>query len=729
MSATVDRLKELLFDQEAHELHELRRIAAAESRAREDMQATLEALVARTGSKESLETSVAEVIDGALRKAETDRHQELAAAVAPLVVRTVRTEIRNSKDELVAALYPMTGRMVKAYIASAMKDLANDINRRLEANPLMLRLRSLATGRSMGELAMADTQRLHVEELYLIRRGTGELLGRWPEATETQGRDHVMSGILTAINEFSTEALGDEGSALRQIDLGERQLYLRASPNYLLAARCGGVATQPVESVLDEAFLGALERIHALPSDAAGQLERAKLLPSLSDDLSVQIAERQEAEAGPRFNPLKAIGMVLVLLVCGWLGWSTYQSYQVERTRQIATGVISSLPALDGYPVRLSVGWLGRKVDLAGLAPSRDVKDTVAERLIAALPGVEIDEALTVLPNALGEIEPKIAGVKKSLDEIEPEIRRVKSNITGLDPKIAGVREDLADEVAKVRRDVQSIETSLVSSTLAASLERAERKLARAAGEIKQLTAVAEGSQPVVTQAETALQAARAAVRTARADLAANSSANAAGALAGAAAGLRASAEAVAALVPKGAAAATSGTTAKADAPNSTLAAADRLGDDLDGLTLAAATSAQVLALKKSLQPRDPSPREKLEAFARRSAVFFGSDTDLRDPVRSEAMLKSLADLMQGNDLLVRVVGYTDVKGTSDKNTPLSRQRAETVVAKLVELGAPADRLVAIGRIDLIGISPDAGEASPNRRVEFEVGFDGESGR
>ena len=40
--------------------------------------------------------------------------------------------------------------------------------------------------------------------------------------------------------------------------------------------------------------------------------------------------------------------------------------------------------------------------------------------------------------------------------------------------------------------------------------------------------------------------------------------------------------------------------------------------------------------------------------------------------------------------------------------------------------GIPRSRMVAIGRVDAVGISPDQGPDSPNRRVEFEVGFEGE---
>ena len=121
MSQSVDKLKELLFQPESDA------IAALSSR--------IEAVFDRAGTNERFQSSVATVLDGALREAEVARHEEVSTAIAPLIVKTVKTEIRNSTDDLVEALYPATGRMVKAYVASAIKDLTDQINRRLEANP------------------------------------------------------------------------------------------------------------------------------------------------------------------------------------------------------------------------------------------------------------------------------------------------------------------------------------------------------------------------------------------------------------------------------------------------------------------------------------------------------------------------------------------------------------------------------------------------------------------
>lgn len=747
MSDTVDRIKELLFDRESRELsdlalrldridqagRDLRELTASEKRAREEMLVRLEALFERAGTKAQFESSVAEVIDNALRKAELDKHDELADALSPVVVRTVKTEIRNSKDELVEALYPMTGRMVKAYIASAMKDLVNDINRRLETNPVMLRLRSITTGKSMAELAMADANRLHVEELFLIRRGSGELLWRWPDAPETeQSRDHVMSGILTAINEFSTEALGDEGSSLREIDLGERQLYLRASPVYLLAAKCSGIASQPVEAILDEAFLGAIERLHDYAGEEEGKgRERQVFLTDLSGELTRKIEDKhQEASQASGLSPVKALAWVVGLPLLGWIAWVIYADYRTEQVRQIATRAVGSITDLSGYPVRLSVAPLGRSVSVTGLAPTDEAKGEVGRKLAAALPGVEINEQMSVLPSGLSEVEARIAkvrsemeaGLEAGLKELEPEIAKVRDEVAGLDPRLA----DTQDAVANLASEQ---ERARISSALA----RAAHKLGQAGTELPELTRIlgSESNAGAARQAAGAVGETRKTIAAAEASLAKGGTFGLSNEITREAARLRSASASLASLLPAGQDRGASTTSEGGSAAER----AERLADEADWLVSVIFSATQLAAFKAGLpEPVSvtapaPTLRERLEAFARANAVFFSDGAAYRDGARAETALRTLAALLKEGDMLVRVVGYTDSKGAAGSNASLSKLRADKVAADLTALGVPADRVIALGRVDQVDISPESGDNSPNRRVEFEIGFDGERSR
>lgn len=724
MSQSVDRLKELLFDSESRALAELerrikavadtdtaghrqlsddlRRISEAESRERLELAARVEDIFARAGSEERFTNSVASVLEGALRRAEVERHSEVSRAVAPLIVRTIKTEIRNSRDELVEALYPATGRLVKAYVASAMKDLIDEINRRLESNPLMLRLRALMTGRSVAELALAYAQRVSVEEVYLIRRDSGELLQRWPQTAVTSGRDQVLSGVLTAINEFTAEAFEKEGATLRRIDLGAEQVYLRTSPLYLLAARCKGQAHAVIEQVIDSAFLSVIESFDAgLKTEASGA---ADLLSGIAERLETEIAEKHRQQAVPSLGskPLLVLLTLIALPLLGWGAWSLFTASERAGVRAVAQGVIEAAPALKGYPIALDVGARGRTLQLTGLAPSPESKDDVIGKLRAALPEADIAAQLTIVPGGLGEVAPEIARLQREIARLHRQAAEVRGEVARAEAQIRGTAivraidraawrlEEAMPSLADLAADGPD---AAKAATAAATARQVLEKLALLRNELAEAESRGEGYS--------------------RLALAFNELKNL----------LADAADSLARTV--------TASKRRETPPAKVTESAEELSLSAERLATVTVALAEVRDLERRLPPPTvippPTPRERLEAFTRANAIFFTNGTDYRYPERTEALLDKLTTLVREAGVAIRVAGYTDETGGQQRNTPLSQSRAEKVAAALVARGIPPARILTIGREDAARLSRTTGPASPNRRVEIEISFEGET--
>jgi outer membrane protein OmpA-like peptidoglycan-associated protein len=121
------------------------------------------------------------------------------------------------------------------------------------------------------------------------------------------------------------------------------------------------------------------------------------------------------------------------------------------------------------------------------------------------------------------------------------------------------------------------------------------------------------------------------------------------------------------------------------------------------------------------------TPRERLVAWTRDNAIFFGNGAEFRSTDAANATLDSLAKLMTEANAYVRVVGFTDDSSPA-RNGPLAQSRADKVSAALADRGVPRRLIGTIGRANGADLSPEKGPTSPNRRVEFEVGFNGEGG-
>lgn len=724
MSQSVERLKELLFDNETTALQDLSRrvdglsksesqardalqlkidgIAELDARARDELKLRLDEVYNHAGNTEQLTNSVTQIISEVLRRAEVERHAELSQSLAPLLVSTIKTELRNSQDQMVEALYPITGRLVKAYVASAIQDLTVQMNRRVEQNALMLRLQSLVTGRSVGELALANSNDFAVTELFLIRRGSGALVAHWPD-TGGAGRAHAVSGVLAAVNEFANEAFSATESSLRHVDLGNEIVYLRASPIYLLAARCTGQAPEAIAQSVDDALVSAVERQLTIDSTSVPGTDTkaisASELADVGQTLSSAIAEQVNAHRrASSKGAVKFLAAITLTPLASWYAWSWYGDYLVARTRQAAERIVAADPAMLGYPIGISISGAGKTVTISGLTPSHQAKQRIVTGIKGELPASSVIDEMSVVAGSdlvVPDVKPELENVRREIAATRSEIERNELMRTNkrasnrIDQAVADLRlavaqkpdgvstENLtriADELTAARSDIDAIGNSHASADLTPVYSDLTTRLGTSAGDI--LKAI---GAPAASDGGTA-------ATDADADAALEQ--------------FSAQAERVAALA-------------------STIAAAKFLRPPTAPPVTVAAPPPKVIAY-------EPSPREKLETFARAHAIFFSTDLDYRDADASGQWLNDIAKLTQDAKATLRLVGYTDETGASGRNVELAQQRAAKVRDELIARGIAADRLITVGRASALDLSDVRGTGTPNRRVEFEIAFEGE---
>ncbi len=506
MTTNVTRLKELLFDAESQRLDDLQRrvasLAAQEndhhtelSSRHTEMLERVDQVFARAGTEERLRKSVAVVLDGAFREAEVTRHDQLSRAVAPLVVKTIKNELRNSQDEMVDVLYPITGKLVKEYVRTAMADLMADINRRLGgATPSDLEKRAQALGISVGELVVAEAQELKVDELFLVRKGSGQLVAHWErpdtdQPAKTAGvrsnRDELIAGYLSGITQFSEEAFDGKPGSLRSIDLKGDKIFVRSSSAYLLAARCSGRAPIAVEQVIDDAFLQVLTDyrqalVDAKPGDkvaaAAADTAVAGILPQVAADCERRFGDaRRDLETRARtFKPTrnwrpKAIAAAVLLPILAGIGWWIWQTVETGRTRQSAEAVLGSVTELEGFPIHLEVDRGGRAITVGGLMPSATVRD----RTLAALDGALKDRAMVrsrlgLVPTAGGA--PDLSGDVTALRQAIADHRRQTDELGARLAEIGTLRTELVrlqDAIKDDRSRIQAQNSKLTADMAA----------------------------------------------------------------------------------------------------------------------------------------------------------------------------------------------------------------------------------------------------------------------
>ena len=83
-----------------------------------------------------------------------------------------------------------------------------------------------------------------------------------------------------------------------------------------------------------------------------------------------------------------------------------------------------------------------------------------------------------------------------------------------------------------------------------------------------------------------------------------------------------------------------------------------------------------------------------------------------------------IKEFVEQNNYEITIVGHTDSIGSNAYNFKLSRRRAESVKAKLLEFGLSEDRIVgieAMGEEQPIATNETKEGRAQNRRVEFKL--------
>ena len=752
----VNLLKELLFDRETKRLDDLGRRIEAEAEAanvrNKTLNERLDAVFERAGTEERLQHSVAGIIDGALREAEVVKHEPLSRAIAPLVIRTIKYQLKESQEEMVEALYPITGRLVKSYVQAEVSKMMAEINAKLGGGrPAQLQAQSDATGVSVDKLALAEANKLEVEELFLVRRGSGDLVAHWerpelatgPDEVQRSGaqpggdnRDALISGYIEGIMSFSEDAFGAKAGSFRALALenGDK-IFVRGSAAHLLAVRCKGSAAPAVENVIDEVFLQTIERYHQVLADDAKRMRTAggpardeqaqtraevqNILPKIGTTIEAMTAERQAAlieqqsrelaAAKPSFTRLYVMASLLATPLLLWAGWSAYQTWQTTSTENAARRILSSTEEIAGVPPRVDVERGGRALTISGFVPNTVLREQILMRFKQEIPQAKVRDQLGVLPAGAGPSEIVIADLQRQI-----ELQRTELETSSLARPIERAR----FRIGQVRADLKRLP---VQSDLPerGALDEFGRMLAAAAGDTDSAYAIVEDGSRIRLGLSQPLNGAWQKLRAAEGQLT----------------GLL-----------RGPLSVETGKAAER-APGNLVPLAEEVAMAAERISAGHAALMQTLALRPVPQQiggisekvavlnerierlKGPTAREELESFVRAKAIFFENGNDLRDTALAGTIVEQLARRLRDNpEIVMRVVGYTDERGSQLLNSNLAQTRADRIAALLVDRGVPANRLVAVGRLTGKDLARGAGPGSANRRVEFEIGFPGEAG-
>lgn len=217
------------------------------------------------------------------------KDKKLAQALLPTIEQTIRDSVRRDPKFLADAIFPVIGPALRKAISESIRAMVQSLNQTLTYalswQGLKWRLESLRTGKPFAEIVLLHTLVYRVEQIFLIHRETGLLL-QHVSATSAGVKDvDMVSGMLTAIQEFVRDSFGvKENQVLQSLNIGELTIWVEQGSQAALAAVIQGNPPEEFRTDLEE----ALEKI---------EFEQSQVLHSFAGDVTTFEASRYHLES------------------------------------------------------------------------------------------------------------------------------------------------------------------------------------------------------------------------------------------------------------------------------------------------------------------------------------------------------------------------------------------------------------------------------------------------
>ncbi len=255
----------------------------------------------------------------------SNRDNKLTNALMPTVEETIGISVRKNPQRLVDAIFPVMGPAIRKAIANAFSEMVQSLNQTLDYSislkGLKWRFEALRTGKSFAEVVMSHTMLYRVEQVFLIHRETGLLL-QHVEAGDVGVQDaDLVSGMLTAIQDFVHDSFGTDGTdSLDSMQVGEFTVWIDRNAKAVLALVIRGSAPLELRGVmqdaLDSIYIQQHEALEAFDGDAAPFVaSRAYLESCIRKQTGAASAKRPSAVV------LVVVGLIL-LAISLWLFFS-----------------------------------------------------------------------------------------------------------------------------------------------------------------------------------------------------------------------------------------------------------------------------------------------------------------------------------------------------------------------------------------------------------------------
>lgn len=264
----------------------------------------------------------------------TQKDNMLFAALEPTVEKLFREALRKNPMDFVNALFPLMGPAIRRSIAETFRSMLESFHKTMEQvfswKGLRWRWRALRTGVSFSEVVLLHTLLYRVEQIFFIHAETGLVLSHvYHEEVAIQDAD-MVSGMLTAIQDFARDCFTSGESSLDSLQMGDSTILVERGTTAYLACVVRGTVPLEFRERLRDAMAAMqikyLDALNAFSGDTSGFALARWDLENLLDARYVD-----DDAPLPFWVKLLPVAAVLLLLLGAGYWWHDAREQDIAR--------------------------------------------------------------------------------------------------------------------------------------------------------------------------------------------------------------------------------------------------------------------------------------------------------------------------------------------------------------------------------------------------------------
>ncbi len=221
-----------------------------------------------------------------------------------------------------------------------LQSLNQTLENSFSARGLKWRWEAFSTGKSFAEVVMLHSLLYQVEHVFLIHRVDGILLRHVASVAGGEGEADIVSGMLTALQDFVRDSFGgDPSDELEDLRVGDRNVFVEHGGEAIVAAVIRGHPPESLRTTLQETVESFHHKYHDRIAAFDGDAEvfqpfEPKLRECLQSAYRADIQRKTPAQKWIGRLRIAVAGLVFLAAVT-WLGLRIRHASRLAEYRQL----------------------------------------------------------------------------------------------------------------------------------------------------------------------------------------------------------------------------------------------------------------------------------------------------------------------------------------------------------------------------------------------------------